>query len=77
MEIKKTPYRVLIRKEYIDFLDFENLPETMEDLGNGLIASYLSEEQYKCQMFAPDDLWKCPITREWGGFDDVWYESNL
>lgn len=73
----KTPYRVLIRKSDIDFLDAHNLPETMEELGNGFIASYLTEEQYMDQLLKPDVLWKCPVTRECGKFDDEWYESNL
>ena len=73
----KTPYRVLIRKSDIDFLDVHDLPETMEELGNGFIASYLTEEQYMNQLCNPDALWKCPVTRECGAFDDEWYESNL
>lgn len=73
----KTPYRVLIRKSDIDFLDVHDLPETMEELGNGFIASYLTKEQYVDQLFSPEDLWRCPVTREGGEFDDEWYESNL
>ncbi len=57
----KTPYRVLIRKSDLDFFDVHDLPETMEDLGNGFIASYLTEEQYRRQLCNPDALWKCPI----------------
>ncbi len=73
----KTPYRVLIRKSDIDFLDVHALPETMEDLGNGFIASYLTEEQYMDQLLKPDVSWKCPVTRECGEFDVEWDESNL
>ena len=73
----KTPYRVLIRKSDIDFLDVHYLPETMEGLGNGFIASYLTEEQYMNQLCNPDALWKCPVTRECGEFDDEWHGSNL
>jgi RNAse (barnase) inhibitor barstar len=72
----KTPYRVLIRKSDIDFLDVNDLPETMEDLGNDFIASYLTEEQYENQLFNIDALWKCPVTRVCGEFDVEWYESD-
>ena len=73
--IKRTRIRVILKAEDIDYL-IGNLPESMEDLGNNRIASYLTNEQYETQMCSPDTLWYCPITRKYGSFDDEWYESN-
>ena len=74
--IKRTPYRVLVKQEDIDFM-LGDLPNTMEEVGGGFIASYLTTEQYEEQLRNPDALWKCPVTREFGHWDDEWYEENI
>lgn len=58
----KTAYRIIVRKEYIDDqIDLDNLPDMMEDLTpflkNGVVAVYLTEEQYLAQLKDPDVLW--------------------
>jgi hypothetical protein len=74
--IKRTPYRVLVKQEDIDIM-LEDLPNTMEEVGGGFIASYLTTEQYNAQISNPDAMWKCPVTREFGHWDDEWYEENI
>lgn len=74
--IKRTPYRVLIKREDIDIM-LEDLPDTMEEVGGGFIASYLTPEQYNAQMSNPDAMWKCPVTQEFGHWDDEWYGENI
>jgi hypothetical protein len=74
--MQRTRYRVIVKADDIKFL-LENLPETMEDLGNGRIASYLTNGQYESQMAYLNAPWRCPITKVCGEFDDDWYETNI
>lgn len=73
-ELKRTPWRLIIP-------DLNDFPEegigSMEVDSDGVVYSYLTQEQYSAQLDKPDSFWKCPVTKLVGWFDDAWYESTI
>lgn len=73
-KLKRTPWRLIIP-------DLKDFPEegvaSMEVDKDGVVYSYLTQEQYSAQLDKPDSFWKCPVTKLVGWFDDAWYESTI
>lgn len=73
-KLNRTPWRLIIP-------DLKDFPEegvaSMEVDKDGVVYSYLTQEQYSAQLNNPDTFWKCPVTKLVGWFDDAWYESTI
>lgn len=72
--MNRTPYKVILPKR-ITFIPLEGINRLEYDIESERIVSYLTEEEYNCQLSGEKPLFYCPLLEEPGIIDHEWMKN--